>query len=174
LDGAATVSGLDPGTHYFWVELIDVRGNTAWPQPAGSNTTPTVWEFSKVSNTNHPKVFMYSIESDFGVTPENLTFGPDWLEYMPEYNTKKLTKEELASKVGNRLHLMCNSVVERPLWPAIDYDNGSSATFTVTWNRPKHTPGVRILRNGETVFKDTIDKGGDNEPNMFVVEYYVG
>jgi hypothetical protein len=174
LDGAATVSGLDPGTHYFWVELIDARGNTAWPQPAGSYTTPTVWEFSIVSNTNHPKVLMYSIESDFGATPENLTFGPDWLEYMPENNTKNLTKEELASKVSNRPHLMCNSVVERPLWPAIDYDSGSSATFTVTWNRPKHTPGVSIRRNGETVFTDTIDKGGDKEPNMFVVEYHVG
>jgi hypothetical protein len=35
LDGVTTVSGLDPGTNYFWVELIDARGNTAGPQPAG-------------------------------------------------------------------------------------------------------------------------------------------
>jgi hypothetical protein len=35
LDGATTVSGLDPGTNYFWVELIDARGNTAGPQPIG-------------------------------------------------------------------------------------------------------------------------------------------
>jgi predicted phage tail protein len=46
LDGVTTVSGLDPGTHYFWVQLIDASGNTAGPQPAGSYTTPsTVWEF---------------------------------------------------------------------------------------------------------------------------------
>jgi hypothetical protein len=35
LDGAATVSGLDPGTNYFWVELVDARGNTAGPQSIG-------------------------------------------------------------------------------------------------------------------------------------------
>jgi predicted phage tail protein len=106
LDGVTTVSGLDPGTtYYFWVELIDARGNTAGPQSAESYTTPTVWEFSIVSCSHHPQLFLYSIESDFGVTPENLTLGTDWLEYMPENNTKNLTKEELASKAGNRLHL---------------------------------------------------------------------
>jgi predicted KAP-like P-loop ATPase len=35
LDGAATVGPLEGGTHYFWVELIDARGNTAGPQPVG-------------------------------------------------------------------------------------------------------------------------------------------
>jgi hypothetical protein len=71
------------------------------------------------------------------------------------------------------MHYICTSVVEKPLWTAIDYDNGSSATFTVTWNRPKHRAGVRIRRNGETVFMDTDNKGGDTEPTVFVVEYFV-
>jgi hypothetical protein len=35
LDGVATVDGLEGGTHYFWLELIDARGNTAGPQPVG-------------------------------------------------------------------------------------------------------------------------------------------
>jgi hypothetical protein len=40
LDGVTTVSGLASGTtHYFWVELIDARGITTGPQPAGSYTT---------------------------------------------------------------------------------------------------------------------------------------
>jgi hypothetical protein len=40
LDGITTVSGLASGTtYYFWVALIDARGNTAGPQPDGSYTT---------------------------------------------------------------------------------------------------------------------------------------
>jgi hypothetical protein len=35
LDGVTTVGGLEGGIHYFWVELIDARGNTAGPQPVG-------------------------------------------------------------------------------------------------------------------------------------------
>jgi hypothetical protein len=43
LDGVTTVSGLASGTtYYFWVELVDARGNTAGPQPAGSNNTATL------------------------------------------------------------------------------------------------------------------------------------
>jgi predicted phage tail protein len=42
LDGVATVDGLAGGTtHYFWVELIDVRGNTMGPQSIGNHTTDT-------------------------------------------------------------------------------------------------------------------------------------
>jgi hypothetical protein len=60
-----------------------------------------------------------------------------------------------------------------PLWTVIDYTSGSSATFTVTWNRPMHTPAVRIRRNGEIVYTETINKGVDSQPNVFVVEYFV-
>jgi hypothetical protein len=35
LDGVTTVSGLGGGTHYFWVELIDARGDTGGAQPVG-------------------------------------------------------------------------------------------------------------------------------------------
>jgi hypothetical protein len=35
LDGVTTADGLAGGTNYFWVELIDARGNTAGPQPVG-------------------------------------------------------------------------------------------------------------------------------------------
>jgi hypothetical protein len=35
LDGVTTVNVLEGLIHYFWVELIDARGNTAGPQPVG-------------------------------------------------------------------------------------------------------------------------------------------
>jgi hypothetical protein len=66
LDGVATVSGLDPGTHYFWVELIDARGNTAGQKPAGSYTTPTVWEFYVEVPSVHSELFLYTVSSSFG------------------------------------------------------------------------------------------------------------
>jgi hypothetical protein len=45
-DGVATASGLAGGmTYYFWVELIDASDYKVGLQPAGSCTTPVVWEF---------------------------------------------------------------------------------------------------------------------------------
>eukprot|EP00873_Tetraselmis_striata_P039772 jgi/Tetstr1/460036/TSEL_005356.t1 len=42
-DGQKTVSGLSPGTAYwFWVELIDSAGNSSGIQPIGSQETPSV------------------------------------------------------------------------------------------------------------------------------------
>eukprot|EP00873_Tetraselmis_striata_P003585 jgi/Tetstr1/423849/TSEL_014475.t1 len=41
--GQKTVSGLSPGTAYwFWVELIDSAGNSSGIQPIGSQETPSV------------------------------------------------------------------------------------------------------------------------------------
>eukprot|EP00873_Tetraselmis_striata_P001689 jgi/Tetstr1/421953/TSEL_012852.t1 len=42
-DGVKTVSGLSPGTTYwFWVEFIDSAGNSSGIQPIGSQETPSV------------------------------------------------------------------------------------------------------------------------------------
>jgi hypothetical protein len=82
LDGSATVSGLDPGTHYFWVELVNACGNTVGPQPAGSFTAPTVWEFNVAHEHKFARFYpeqddvtLRRIESTFGVTVDNLTMG---------------------------------------------------------------------------------------------------
>jgi hypothetical protein len=83
LDGVTTLSGLIPGTNYFWVELIDARGNTVGPQPAGSYTTQTVWEFYVSVMTYYWQPHIYAIDSSFGVTPENLVMDSGWVQDYP-------------------------------------------------------------------------------------------
>jgi predicted phage tail protein len=88
LDGVTTVSGLDPGTQYFWVQLIDARGNTAGPQPAGSYTTPsTVWEFFVSASTHH----------DLGPTLERIQSIPN-----------SLTTHRLIMAEGWKVHIFDN------------------------------------------------------------------
>jgi hypothetical protein len=66
LDAVTTVSGLDPGTHYFCVELIDACGNTAGQKHVGSCTTPKVWEFFVEVPSVHSELFLYTVSSSFG------------------------------------------------------------------------------------------------------------
>jgi hypothetical protein len=164
LDGVTTVSGLDHGTHYFWVELIDTSGNTGGPQPAGSYTTPTVWELYVLAMTNTWKPHLYAIESSFGVTPENLVMDNGWVHDIPG-------SPDLGSEVSvtngvqwtNRLANM-DARNGSKLWTITDETRSESPVFTVTWRKQLHTPGVEISKNGVMVYSETENGGSGQTP----------
>jgi hypothetical protein len=85
LDGVSAVGGLDfDKTYYFWVELVDARGNTAGPQPVESHTTPwrgVKWEFFVSHSSKKGQIRPFGVASDFGVTPEKLKLAPGWVAY---------------------------------------------------------------------------------------------
>jgi hypothetical protein len=146
LDGVTTVSGLDPGTNYFWVELIDTRGNTAGPQPAGSYTTPTVWEFYIASVPNWT-IIMFSIEGTFGITDDNLSMSSGWRQ---QDNSDTPVEVSATNGVNKRLPFS-NESVGKKLWTIVDMTMSESHVFTVIWRKQAHTPGVEIRMNGVTV-----------------------
>jgi hypothetical protein len=139
LDGVVTVDGLAGGTHYFWVELIDACSNTAWPQPAGSYTTPTVWEFYVASVPNFSFI-MYSIEGTFGVKDDNLSMSSDWSQ---NDNSDTLVEVSATNGVNKRLDFGKNNVGEK-LWTKADNSLSGSPVFTVIWQKNAHTPGLRF------------------------------
>jgi hypothetical protein len=89
LDGVTTADGLAGGTNYFWVELIDARGNTAGPQPVGSYTAPTVWEFYMHILPENYNLGIHVIQissSTFTITPQNMFLHTFEIIYPTEYD----------------------------------------------------------------------------------------
>jgi hypothetical protein len=156
LDGVTTVSGLDPGINYFWVELIDARGNTAGPQPAGSYM-PTVWEFFVAVPSAHPDLFLYTVSSSFG---GEAVFADTWRPYGDRSYSDE-SDASIANAVGSLL------------WTIADVTDSVSPVFYVDWHRSKHTPGVEIRRNGVTVYKDTNNQGPISYPARYTITYAI-
>jgi hypothetical protein len=135
LDGAATVSGLGGGTtNYFWVELIDARGNTAGPQPAGRYTAPRMWEFYVEVPPVHPELFLFTVSSSLG---GEVVFADSWRPY------------------GTDRIYTGDNVVGNLLWTIANDTYSFTPVFSVKWHRSKHTPGVGIRRNGVPVYRET-------------------
>ena len=140
LDGVTTADGLAGGTNYFWVELIDARGNTAGPQPVGSYTAPTVWEFFvSVPPPGGGGVWLFAVDSSFGdsvVIPDST-----WKLYFrssdrntdatPYYFTLD------AGFASRKDYVYSQSIgLGDLMWTMVDPSMNNSASFTVNWARP--------------------------------------
>jgi hypothetical protein len=166
LGGVAKVGGLDfDTTYYFWVELVDARGNTAGPQPAGSHTTPwrgVKWEFFVAHASNNRQIHLFGVSSDFGVTPENLRLAPGWsAAWDPEEPSVAL--EQRTSDSDNDYRVVLGGAdAGRTLFTVYDFAGSQSAQFRVKWSRKKYMPGVGIRRNGVTVYQNTSNAGSSH------------
>lgn len=161
LDGAATVSGLGGGTtNYFWVELIDAKGNTAGPQPAGSYTAPRMWSFHVEVPSVHPELWLFpaAVSSSFG---GEAVFDDIWTPWGGDRIHTDETIASIANAVGSLL------------WTIADYTNSFAPVFYVDWHRRKHTPGVEIRRDGVPVYRETSNQGGGNFPSRYTIEYAI-
>ena len=171
MDGVTTVSGLEGGTNYFWVELIDARGNTAGPQPAGSYTTPTVWEsyVSVMPDFFIPQVFAISSPT-FEVTPENLIMVNGWEQHVG--STVLDPEVSVTNGVQSEDRLVNFGVSQgSKLWTITDETRSESPVFRVTWLRPLRTPGVEIRKNGVVVYSETENGGSDEFPVENMITY---
>jgi hypothetical protein len=64
-----------------------------------------------------------------------------------------------------------NDGVDAKLWTIFDAAGRTATTFTMTWNRPGKTPGIKIRLNVEMVYRDTENCGGGFSPQIHPIQY---
>jgi hypothetical protein len=183
LQRSAVVEGLQPGTHYFWVEAIDTVGNSSGVHRVGEHTienSGVLWEF-EVSVDASADILAYWIESNsFDINANNL-YLENW-NYMNEVGTPRDNSEYIedfadssddSDAYGDILRYngtttLCTIRDTRPS------DEISVTQFRVKWARPKHTPGIRIKRDGVTVYEEAANGGSNDEPLDNKVIYLIG
>jgi hypothetical protein len=157
----------------FLENVSSFSTSTAGGEGGFNLNSPTVWEFYQHSfpDDNRYGVSPYQITSTtFPITPQNLTIHPEVASVFPDEDADPLIVMT-NGLYDNRINLR-DEPIGTKFWTIIDTSGSTSATFIVTWFRPRYVPGMQIFRNGVLVLT-TQNEGGSSTPALFDVTYTI-
>lgn len=136
------------------------------PYPQYSNATRYDFIVSSITHTDATFLWTVSVKGSAPVSSQNTFLGPNW-EY---HDGSGAVMEDTLG--DSNVRIKKPSVHGDLLWTYFDFDMGHPPIFDVVWSHPRNTPGIEVLRNGERIYYEEENRGGDYGTN-YPVTYYL-